>query len=256
MRRWAVALGLVALSTLPIYQSTNLALVSWLGLDARLGVHRVNDLATLSRVGELGLRTLELDLLYLPEAERFEVAHDSASSDNLMLADYAKNIPATVETLWLDVKNVDAQRLGAMMAVLEREIEPSRFNRVMFESSLRSDALAKTTERGFYTSYYLPTDELLALWASGDTAQMDQVADALATQLGAQKVSAISFDRRLYGFVKDYVEPRLERDLDYHVWSEKRLSRWYFLPRLSWRDYFEDARVKTILIELKGARRS
>ena len=54
MRRWLVGLvlvGLVALSTLPIYQSTNLALMSWLELDARLGVHRVNDLDTLSRVG-------------------------------------------------------------------------------------------------------------------------------------------------------------------------------------------------------------
>ena len=111
MRRWLVGLvlvGLVALSTLPIYQSTNLALMSWLALDARLGVHRVNDLDTLSRVGELGLRTLELDLIYLSEAERFEVAHDSASSSNLMLADYVKNIPVTVETLWLDVKNVEA----------------------------------------------------------------------------------------------------------------------------------------------------
>lgn len=48
---------------------------------------------------------------------------------------------------------------------------------------------------------------------------MEKLAVKIAKQLEIQNVAAISFDSRLYPFVKIFLESKLSKDIVYHSWG-------------------------------------
>jgi hypothetical protein len=73
------------------------------------------------------------------------------------------------------------------------------------------------------------------------------------TSRRSQGLSAVSFDKNLYPFVKTYLEPLLPEDTVFHTWDLNiGLHKTDFLSRTRSRDYFNDDRVKTILYAYKS----
>ncbi len=104
------------------------------------------------------------------------------------------------------------------------------------------------SESGFHLSYYLPTEEILAAMDEGARAR-EELATKLADIAGKQDVSAVSFDLQLYGFVKNYLEPKLSPQTVYHTWSfENSFRNPALLEDLQKQGYFHDRAVKTILL--------
>ena len=60
---------------------------------------------------------------------------------------------------------------------------------------------------------------------------------------------AVSFDAALYPFVQKYLRAKIPTDIVYHTWDlSLRLFNENTVSKLKKKAYFEDQRVKTILI--------
>ena len=121
-------------------------------------------------------------------------------------------------------------------------------NRVIVETANESSAPALLSESGFHLSYYLPTEETLAVMEE-NVGSRKNLAEKIGGIAKAQNVGAVSFDLRLYRFVKDYLEAELGSQVVYHTWYPGvTFESSNLLEEMQARDYFHDSRVKTILL--------
>lgn len=64
-----------------------------------------------------------------------------------------------------------------------------------------------------------------------------------------QNASAVSFNLRLYTFVKDYLEPKLRPQIVYHTWSPGvSFKNTNLFKEMEKREYYHDPKVETILL--------
>jgi glucan phosphoethanolaminetransferase (alkaline phosphatase superfamily) len=234
------------------HQRQNIAKLAAAGLASRIVPHRVNSTGKLAEILYDGYRSLELDVLHRPgqNGGHFEVGHGEKDASGHDLAEVLELMPrAAMEKVWIDVKNLNAENLEQVTAEL-RQLE-SRFGlkrRVIFESPA-AEQLPAITKEGFHTSYYLPTELLLRLSATGARDRLRREAERIARLATGGRLNAVSFDARLYKFVKTYLEPILDREIVYHTWDTTLwLTDPAFLKKLRARKLFGDPRVKTILV--------
>ncbi len=67
-----------------------------------------------------------------------------------------------------------------------------------------------------------------------------------------QNLDAVSFDHRLYPFVKQYLEPLISDDIAYHTWYAPSLKSINFKDNLLKNKLYLDNRVKTLLTPYKS----
>ncbi len=73
-------------------------------------------------------------------------------------------------------------------------------------------------EAGWQTSFYLLTGTIVNRLQVNNISQLTVLAQKIARQVKLQKVDAISFDRRVYPFVKDFLEYEIPEVVSYHAW--------------------------------------
>ena len=75
------------------------------------------------------------------------------------------------------------------------------------------------------------------------------LAEKIAGIATGQNVGAVSFDLRLYEFVKGYLEAELGSQIVYHTWYPGvTFENSNLFEELQAREYFRDSKVKTILL--------
>jgi glucan phosphoethanolaminetransferase (alkaline phosphatase superfamily) len=234
------------------HQRRNLAKLAESGLLSRILPHRVNSTGKLAQVWYDGCRGVEVDLLFRSGTGEgyFEVGHDEGYASGVRLADFLERMPpGRLEKLWFDVKNLDAGNLDAVrseMARLDRRFGLK--HTVIFESPA-AEVLPGIGREGFSTSYYLPTELLIELYETRDEDGLREEAARIARVVRNGELSAVSFDSRLYAFVKKYLEPRLAEGVAYHTWDTTlQLASPSFLERIGAMDWFTDTRVETIFV--------
>ena len=104
------------------------------------------------------------------------------------------------------------------------------------------------SEAGWKTSYYLPTGYLLDLVKNNNLNGLNSMANKIAKLTVKSKVSAISFDDKLYPFVKKYIEPKISKNIIYHTWWGPELFDNNFQNKLINKPFYSDSRLKTILV--------
>jgi hypothetical protein len=87
----------------------------------------------------------------------------------------------------------------------------------------------------------------MKLLQNKDTANMEKFAIKIAKQAKSQNLSAVSFDHRLYPFVKTHLENKISDKIVYHSWHGPSLSNVNFKKDLIANDLFLDIRIKTLL---------
>jgi len=238
-----------------LIQSFNVRKLVAAGLDDRIVPHQINDLDRLKAVIGDDVLSFEIDVSIFTVEGRteFRVGHGAPDPNSPFLVNYLEATRWRVlKKLWLDVKNLDDDNIDSATAALERLDTRYGIRQIaIIESSMTDSGFDKIAARGFHTSYYLPTRELLAISAGSEPEKTAEAAK-LAEQLKRQSVSAVSFDLRLYSFVKDYLEPLLDTSAVYHVWESVKLWEWGALDDLTTSDYYRDPRVKTILVRYWG----
>lgn len=232
-----------------LWQRTNANLVKKNNLDDRLWPHRVNTLGKMLEIKNAGFRSFETDVFLRPESGFFEVGHDAGAMTGMTLESFLDNIPQDFEKIWLDIKNADKTNLPAIhKRLVELDKKFGLKSRVIVETSNASDAPSLLSDSGFHLSYYLPTNKTLRIMGEDDKARKLH-ARKLADIAESQNVSAVSFNLRLYRFVRDYLEPELCPQIVYHTWSPGvSFKNTNLIKEMETRKYYHDPKVETILL--------
>src|SRR5699024_11112656 len=108
------------------------------------------------------------------------------------------------------------------------------------------------SENGWHTSYYLPTGKIIELLENGDKNELQDMAKAISNQVLSQETKAVSFDTRLYKFVKEYLGKLLPDHMVYHAWYGPKLFDTNFIDQINNIDIYKDQRIKTFLIPYRS----
>ena len=235
------------------HQPRNIQILKERGQGVRVIPHRVNSLGKLSQVVFDGYAAFEVDVLFqdASSAERpqLEVGHDADSMSGLHIQDFLAQAPAA-EKVWLDIKNLSSgnhQQVLRSLNGLDAQFDLRK--KAIVESSFMGPEFSAFSKAGWHTSYYLPTNRIWALLEAGDSAQMQVLANAISQQSRSQMLSALSFNARLYPFVKSYLAPLLDDHIVYHTWDINiSLADKGLMTVLGGSAPFQDPRVKTILV--------
>jgi len=230
------------------WQKINIDYLTEKGLDERIIPHRINSLAKLNQVWRDGMRSFELDVYYNDSIQEFLVGHDVGKMGH-SLETFLRSIShAELQKIWMGFKNLNHQNYTDALSELWRLDSIFHLKeKALIESTTTETIFQKFSQKGWKTSYYLPTTEIVSLLEKNDAEGQKKLAKKIGQQLKAQNLSAISFDDRLYPFVKNYLEPLISPSLHYHVWYGPLLRNPKFKEELQKNKLFLDSRVKTML---------
>ena len=232
-----------------LWQRTNANLMKKNNLENRLWPHRVNTLGKMLEVTNNGIRSFETDVFFRPESGFFEVGHDAGAMTGMTLESFLDNIPQDFEKIWLDIKNAGKTNLPAIhKRLVELDKKFGLKSRTIIETKDESASPSLLSDSGFHVSYYLPHKEILVVMDQDEKARK-HFAKKLAEIAKRQNVGAVSFNLRLYKFVKDDLEPELRPQIVYHTWSPGvSFKNSNLLEEIQAREYFHDPKVETILL--------
>ena len=234
-----------------LWQRANANLVQKNNLGNRLLPHRVNTLGKMLEITNTGIRAFETDVLFRSEGGFFEVGHHEGVMTGMTLESFLEKIPQDVEKIWLDIKDVTKTAIPGMnKRLLELDKKFGLKSRVIIGTSNESASVRLLSDNGFHVSYFLSTTEETTFVIMGED---DKAGKLLAKKLAGiakgQNVGAVSFDLRLYKFVKDYLEQELPPQIVYHTWSPGvSFKNSNLLEEIRAREYFHDPKVETILL--------
>ncbi len=157
-RKYAFILLAVLFAALAIYTAVCLAQVG--NYPDKLWLHRVNSLEKMQEKKAL-YPNFEADIIYRMEGEkRFDITHEADTTFHLYLEDYLPLLAKGEQRMWLDIKNITAENHSQILVRLDSLLAHHRLSKDRFivESS-NLKALSAFTEKGFYTSYYVPFDK-------------------------------------------------------------------------------------------------
>ncbi len=231
------------------WQKTNAKYLIDTDQSRRIFPHRVDSVGKLTDIWRDGFRAFETDVVYGDRnLDAFTVEHNRGHGDitfeKLLTAISADKI----QKIWLDFKNLtpkDARRALARLEKLDAKYHIK--DKTIVESGTTSPIFALFREARWHTSYYLPTLKILKLLKSNDEKALQTEAKRIARQIAAQRNAAVSFDRRLFPFVKIYLEPLIPAEIVYHTWYAPALWSTAFRQDLEKSPLYQDKRVKSIL---------
>ena len=231
------------------WQKTNSQFLIDNKLSQRIYPHRVNSLAKLHQVLKSGFSSFEVDIYFEKDsAHQFRVGHHKGKMGR-DLENYLNSIDHNkLQRVWLDFKNFDENNAADALDELKRL--DNLFNikeKALVESNTNKTALQMLHQNGWKTSYYLPTKQILKLLENNNKEMLKTFAIQINQQILRQQVSAISFDDRLYPFVKKYLEPIMPTSIVYHCWYGPSLNSPSFEKELNNNILFQNPRVKSLL---------
>ena len=220
-------------------------------LLSRVIPHKVNSVKKLNKIIADGYYSFELDLIFKEENRGyFVIGRDENIKSAYKLNDFLKILPPNkVEKLWFDIKNLQHHMVeNVIQQLIQLDNQFQLKNKIIFESPITSDAFAKISAVSFHTSYYLP-NQLIHLMNELIDEKLQSKATEIARQIETQQVTAISFDFRIYPFVKKYLEQHIPPSIVYHTWDlSLSLIEPTFIHKLLQTNYYNDPRIKTILV--------
>lgn len=228
------------------WQKRNAEFLNEAAQKSRVFPHRVNSVGKLREIWNDGFRSFEVDALF--EGGDFRVGHNEGLlgytlEEFLMTIDYAQ-----IKKIWIDFKNLNKDNHREALVRLNYLDEKFGIkNKAIIESGSTLDLVKSFTNDQWHTSYYLPTSALVELVNENRTVEMQQVAIKISQQARNQGVKAVSFDHRLYPFVKTYLEKLLSTDVVYHIWYAPHLNSTNFQEELMDFPPYKDERVKSLL---------
>ncbi len=230
------------------WQKENANFLKREGLLSRILPHKINSLGKLDDIWRDGYRSWEMDVVF-DEAQQGFFAGSSETKKGAKFETFFKRVPhQSVQKVWIEFNKFDVHH--ALPAVQYLEALDKQYQlkqRLMIESDTESDAFKILAEHGWQTMYYLSTKNIKHLMQDGDVQALKTMAKHIAAQLRRQKVSGISFDAKVYDFVKVYLEPKLTKKIAYHAWYGPALKAKDFQQSLQNNVLYKDKRVNVLL---------
>jgi hypothetical protein len=217
--------------------------------SSRIFPHRVNSIGKLRDVWNDGFRSFEIDVRFGDNnSTTFRIGHNEGLM-GLGLEEYLSKIDySKIERIWVDFKNLNKNNYKKALKRLE--YLHNKFDlksKIILESGTTSEFFKELRKNGWHTSYYMPTERLVKLLNENNKDEMQKLATDIAKQTKVQNVAAVSFDYRLYPFIKQYLEPLISQEIVYHIWLGPSMDSTNFKNELLEDPIYLDNRVKTIL---------
>jgi len=231
------------------WQKINTKYLIDINQSSRVFPHRVDSIGKLSDIWRDGFRSFEVDIRFGDDNRSiFRVGHDIGMQGG-SLEEFLSSIDhSEIQRVWLDFKNLNEDNYPNALKRLEyldREFQIK--SKVILESPIKSQIFAKFDQKGWHTSLYLPTIKIVDLLAKRDSVNLEKLSITIAREIDDQNLSAVSFDSRLYPFVKDYLESKISYNIVYHTWYGASIFDINFQDKIQNSSIFRDNRVKTIL---------
>ena len=216
--------------------------------SSRIFPHRVDSIGKLKDIWNNGFRSFEVDVRFGDNnTSKFFIGHNLGDS-KITLEKFLSSIKYNnIERVWLDFKNLNKDNYkdaSIRLEYLDRKFKIK--NKFIVESGNKMQFFKFFNISGWHTSYYMPTN-IVKLIKEHKNIEMEQLSLKISKQVKMQNVSAISFDSRLYPFVKKYMEPKISKNIVYHIWYAPFLASFNFKSELLSNKLFLDERVKTLL---------
>ncbi len=217
--------------------------------SSRIFPHRVNSIGKLKDIWNDGFRSFEIDVRFGDNnSTTFQVGHNQGLM-GLGLEEFLSRVDySQIERIWLDFKNLNESNYKKALERLEyldKKFDLKR--KFIVESGANSNFFKELRINGWHTSYYMPTDRLVKLLNEDNKDEMQKLAIDIAKQTKTQNIAAVSFDYRLYPFIKQYLEPLISDDIVYHMWLAPSLDSMDLKGELLKNPMYLDSRVKTLL---------
>lgn len=218
----------------------------------RIVPHRVNSIGKVYNVLQDGYRTFELDVNYIEDdINIFVIGDNHDDMGEISFNKFLASIPeSNIKKLWLDLKNLtqyNHEKVIQRLNYLDKQFNLK--DRLIIESEITDSYFRKFSENGWRTSYDLPTDKIIKVLAENKENDVKNLANSIYEQSLLQKISVISFDQRLYPFVKNYLEPLLPRSIPYQIRDlSAKLYDKELLSYLSIKDYYLDERIESVVL--------
>ena len=147
----------------------------------------------------------------------------------------------------MDIKNVNEQNIPLILKRLDYLDNIYKFKNILiFETKTTSPKLRLISDAGYHTSYYLPNTGLKAMKKGNKDLEIKE-AIRIKNQIESQNLSAVSFRKELYEFIKKNVEPITKKEIVYHTWQKYKFKRKDELLTIQKENYYKDSKVKTII---------
>jgi hypothetical protein len=222
--------------------------------SSRIFPHRIDSIGKLKDIWNDGFRSFEVDVRFGDNnTTTFQMGHNHGVmgvglEEFLNSIDYNK-----IKRVWLDFKNLNYKNHESALQELEKLDKKYNIKKkLIVESGTTGEFFKLFNVKGWHTSYYLPTGRIINLLKKNDTKEMQNLSLKIAKQTETQHLSAVSFDYRLYPFVKQYLEPKISDKIVYHMWLAPALGDVDFVEKLKKNKLYLDNRVKTLLSTYKS----
>ena len=222
--------------------------------SSRIFPHRVNSIGKLHDIWNNGFRSFEVDVRFGDtNATIFQMGHNHGVM-SLSLEEFLDTIDhLQIKRVRIDFKNLNKYNYKKALDRLQYLDKVFNIkNKFLIESGTTSEVFQAFNKNGWHTSYYLPTSQIIKLMKKDNKAEMQELAIKIAKQTKIQNLDAISFDHRLYPFVKQYLEPLISDKIVYHTWYAPSLNSINFKAHLLKNKLYLDNRVKTLLTPYKS----
>jgi len=236
------------------WQKVNTLYLMDINQSSRIFPHRVNSVGKLKEIWNDGFRSFEIDTRFGDNnTTNFQIGHNHGVM-GIKMEDFLSSIEyQEIQRVWLDFKNLNKYNYKhaiERLNYLDKKFDLKK--KIIVESGTTLAFFKELKNAGWHTSYYMPTKKIVTQLQENNVTAMKKLAVNIASQTKSQNLSAVSFDHRLYPFVKQYLEPLISDNIVYHVWYAPALSKKSFPDELQKNKLYLDKRVKTLLSPYKS----
>ena len=217
--------------------------------SSRIFPHRVDSVGKLRDIWNEGFRSFEMDVRFGDKnTTTFKVGHNPPLM-GIGLEKFLNYIDTTkIQRVILNIQNLNNLNYRSVLTRLEYLNNKYHLNnKLIVESGTKDDFFKEFSNNEWHTSYYLPTVTILKLLKDNNETKMEVMATEVSKEMKNQNVSAISFEDKLYPWIKKYLEPKIDSNIIYHSWYAPALYTVYFQENLLKKELYLDQRVKTLL---------
>lgn len=231
------------------WQKVNTQYLMDINQSNRVFPHRVDSVGKLKDIWNDGFRSFEIDARFGDNnTTYFQVGHNHGVM-GIKMEDFLSSVRySEIQRVWLDFKNLNKnnyEQAIERLDYLDKKFDLKR--RFIVESGTTLPFFMEFKKAGWHTSYYMPTEKIVTQLRENNVTEMKKLALKIANQTKSQNLSAVSFDHRLYPFVKQYLEPLISDNIVYHIWYAPTLRKKSFPNELQKNELYLDKRVKTLL---------
>ena len=224
-----------------------------LNQSSRIFPMRVDTIGKLKEIYHDKIKSFEIDITYDSHTDKLIVSDGNISSQISLVKLISATPHQDIDRLILNLRDLSTENYQYIINRLELIDKELRLKeRTIVEFSKQLSLHREFARRGWHSSYHIPTKAILVKMESNSRESLEKLSLEISKEIIENDLKDISFDSRLYDFVKLYIEPKIHSGLRYHTYIGLSLSDPDLIDRLKNRKFYFDDRIDTILITHKS----